>query len=246
MKIIISPAKRMVEETDIFECESIPFLTKTKALRDYLKSQDYDTLKRIWACNDDIVKENIERLNTYSLDSLGTPSIFAYDGIQYKNMAPRIFEEASFNYLNDHLFILSAMYGALKPMEGVIPYRLEMQAKINFEGHKTLYSYWGEDIYNRVFKNNHVLVNLASLEYFDAIKPYLKEDDVVITCAFCNKVKDKLVQRSTASKSCRGAMVKYMCENQIEDLNLLKNFEYLGFKYSEKDSDEFNFVFVKE
>ena len=244
MKIIISPAKRMKVLNDEMEVTPAHFEKEAIELRNYLKSLSFDELKNIWKCNDDIVKENMERFEEYNLDSSLTPAILAYDGIQYKNMAPKVFDEGSWNYVKSHLCIISALYGLLKPTDGVIPYRLEMQARIALNGVKTMYKYWGDKIYKYLTHDDHVILNLASQEYFDAIEPFLTSEDKVITCSFCNVSKNKLVQRSTASKSCRGAMVRFMGERNIEDLEEIKKFNELGFVFSEEDSTETNFVFV--
>ena len=229
---------------DEFETTPLIFKKDAKNIRDYLKSLSFDELKRIWKCNDDIVKENMERFEEFNLNSSLTPALLAYDGIQYKNMAPNVFDEDSWNYVNEHLYVISALYGALRPMDGVIPYRLEMQARISLNGFNSMYKYWGDRIYRYITKEDHEILNLASQEYFEAIEPFLTDVDKVVTCSFCNVSKGRLVQRSTASKSCRGAMVRFLAEHNYTSLEDAKKFEYMGFVYDESESSETNYVFV--
>lgn len=79
-----------------------------------------------------------------------TPALIAYDGIQYTYMAPAVFEDGQFDYVQEHLRILSGFYGVVKPMDGVVSYRLEMQAKARVAGYRNLYDFWADDLYREV------------------------------------------------------------------------------------------------
>lgn len=91
-----------------------------------------------------------------------TPAILSYEGIAYQYMAPSVFEDGEFDYVQENLRILSAFYGVVKPLDGVTPYRLEMQAKAKVNGTKDLYEYWGDKIYREVSDEDRVIINLAS------------------------------------------------------------------------------------
>ena len=145
MRIIISPAKQMRVDTDTLACTGLPvFLEQTEQLKDWIRSLSYEEQKRLWACNDKIARQNAERFEHMDLRKNLTPALLAYDGIQYTYMAPAVFEDGHFEYVQDHLRILSGFYGVVKPMDGVVPYRLEMQAKAAVDGHKNLYDFWGD------------------------------------------------------------------------------------------------------
>lgn len=108
MRIIISPAKQMKVDTDTFLCDDLPvFLDKTEVLKNYITSLSYDEQKRLWACNDKLAQENHERFENMDLRRNLTPSILAYDGIQYTYMAPAVFENRCFDYVQEHVRILS-------------------------------------------------------------------------------------------------------------------------------------------
>ena len=160
MRIIISPAKQMKVDTDTFQCTDLPvFIDKAEMLKDWIQSLSYTEQKSLWLCNDKIARENNERFRDMDLRTYLTPALLAYDGIQYAYMAPAVFEDGQFEYVQEHLRILSGFYGVLKPMDGVVPYRLEMQAKASLPGHKDLYSFWGDDLYNAVIDESRVRVH---------------------------------------------------------------------------------------
>ena len=127
MRIIISPAKQMRVDTDAFICSMLPvFMEKTEILMQWIQSLSYEEQKKLWACNDKIARQNAERFAHMDLQKNLTPALLAYDGIQYTYMAPAVFEDGQYDYVQEHLRILSGFYGVVKPMDGVVPYRLEM------------------------------------------------------------------------------------------------------------------------
>lgn len=242
MKIIISPAKRMVCDLDGIDVEGLPiYFNEAKVLRDYLKSLSYDELKDIWECNDKITLENIERLEKLKIEGPLTPAVLSYDGIAYKNMAPNVFSYDEWDYIDKHLFILSGLYGVLRPRDGVIPYRLEMQAKISLNGITSLYEFWSDKIYKVV--EDDIIINLASKEYSDSIRKYCKVK--MIDIIFASFVNGKLVTKPTEAKANRGAMVRFMAENNITDINEIKLYNRNGYSYRSDLSDDCKFVFVK-
>lgn len=245
MKIILSPAKKMVFDVDGIDVLGLPyFIDEAKELREYLKSLSYDELKELWKCNDKITLENVLRLEKLKIEGVLTPAVLAYDGIAYKNMAPSVFTYDEWDYLDKHLYILSGLYGALRSRDGVIPYRLEMEARIDFNGYKSLYDYWSDKIYNYI--KDDIIINLASKEYSDAVRPYLNKDVKMINIVFLCEHNKKLVTKPTEAKANRGAMVRFMAENKIEDINDIKLYNRNGYKYNDDLSDDLNIVFVKE
>ena len=130
MRIIISPAKQMRVDTDSFACSTLPvFMKKTEILMHWIQSLSYEEQKKLWACYDKIALQNAERFAHMDLRKNLAPALLSYDGIQYTYMAPAVFEDGQYDYVQEHLRILSGFYGVVKPMDGVVPYRLEMQAK---------------------------------------------------------------------------------------------------------------------
>lgn len=246
MKIIISPAKQMKIEKDYGFSLSMPiFIKDSEVLLKYLQEMDYETMKSLWNCSDKIAKPNYEHIQNMDLYHNLSPALLSYDGIQYKYMACDIFEKQYFEYVNKHLNILSGFYGILKPMDAITTYRLEMQAKLKGDTFKNLYDFWKDKIYQELIKDNDVILNLASKEYSKCIEKYLTEDITYITCVFGEIVKDKVVEKGVYCKMARGEMVRYMAENNITNLEDIKTFNRLGYKYSDIYSSDQCYVFIK-
>lgn len=245
MKIILSPAKKMNIDTDSIEPAGLPsFLKQTTEIMEWLKSKSKEELKAIWKCNDKIAEQNFERLEHMDLRRILTPAILSYEGIAFQYMAPAVFESSQFAYIQEHLRILSAFYGALKPMDGVTPYRLEMQAKVQIDHTKNLYEYWGDKLYQSVLDDSRIIINLASKEYSKCIEKYLSEKDRYITIKFCEQSGDKLVTKGTYAKMARGEMVRFMAEKNIEDPEEIKKFDRLGYVFREDLSSDSEYVFT--
>lgn len=246
MKIIISPAKKMVVNTDLFEVRKQPvFYTQAETLLNLLKGMSYEELIHLWKCNDQIGQLNFQRIQSMDLSKDLTPAIISYQGIQYQYMAPEVMEEKHLEYISDHLIILSGFYGALQPFDGVVPYRLEMQSKLTCEDKKNLYDYWGRTIYDMISPDSKVILNLASKEYSKIIEKYLDETTRFVTCIFGEYKNDKVVEKGTYAKMARGEMVRYMAEHDVKDIDQIKAFHRLGFRYEEAKSDEKTLVFVR-
>lgn len=247
MKIILSPAKKMKVDTDSLALAGLPvFLDETTKILDWLKSKEKAELKEIWKCNDKIVDQNVERLEHMDLYNRLTPAILSYEGIAFQYMAPAVFENGQLDYVQNHLRILSAFYGALRPMDGVTPYRLEMQAKAAIDNTENLYDYWGNRLYHAVRDESGIIINLASKEYAKCIEKYLSSEDKYITVAFCELSGSKLVTKGTYAKMARGEMLRYMAENLIEDPFEIRKFDRLGYEFREDLSTDEKYIFERK
>ena len=247
MRIIISPAKKMNVNTDSIPWKDLPaFLEQTETLYEKLAGMSYEELKKLWKCNDQIAEQNVERLRYMDLRKNLTPAILAYEGIQYQYMAPSVFTNDSLAYVQEHLRIVSGFYGILKPLDGVVPYRLEMQAKLNVDNAKDLYTYWGKCLAAALFEETDCIVNLASKEYSVCVSKYLPARVRMVTCVFGEEKDGKIIEKGTMCKMARGEMVRFMAENQIECVDGIKAFDRLDYRFSAERSDENTFVFIKE
>lgn len=247
MKIIISPAKKMKVNTDTLEVRALPvYLHEAEYLRQYLSELSYEELKSLWKCNDQIAQINYERVQTMNLRMQLTPALLSYEGIQYQYMAPAVLEDGQWEYVQEHVCILSGFYGVVHPLDGVTPYRLEMQTKVNLPNVKNLYEYWGEKIYREVSADTEVIVNLASKEYSKCVEKYLTPEIRYITCVFAEYKGDKVIEKGTYAKMARGEMVRFLAERKAERPEEMKSFCRLGYRYSEKESTKDRYVFLKE
>lgn len=247
MKIIISPAKKMDrKEEELSEITRPVFYEEACCLREELKKMDFESLKALWNCNEKIAEENQERLRRFVMDKNLTGAVLAYEGIQYQYMAPQVFTESQWEYIKGHLWILSGLYGLLRPQDGVIPYRLEMQAKLQIGDHRDLYSFWGDRLYRELTGEDRTILNLASKEYSKAIEKYLEKDVRYITCIFGEHIQGKIKVKATKAKMARGEMVRWLSENQIEEPEEIKNFDSLNYAFREEYSSEREFVFLEK
>lgn len=245
MKIIISPAKKMIEDTDSIEVTGVPgFINDAIILMHEMKSLSLSEGKALWKCNDKLAELNYKRYKDMALMHRLTPAVIAYEGLQYQHMAPKVLTTKALSYLSDHLRILSGFYGVLKPFDGVTPYRLEMQAKLSVNDCKDLYDFWGDRLYHSLVDDDRIILNLASKEYSQCIEKYITPEDRFITIEFGELVEGKVKQKGTISKMARGDMVRFMAENNISDLNGLKDFQELGFAYCKELSSNSKYVFI--
>lgn len=247
MKIIIAPAKKMRTDTDSLPWRDLPvFLSRTQQLLDRLRGMTYEQLKTLWNCNDKIAAQNAERVAHMDLRENLTPALLAYDGIQYRYMAPGVFTDGEYSYVQEHLRILSGFYGILRPFDGVTPYRLEMQAKLRMGEAKDLYAFWGDAIARELTEGTDCVVNLASKEYSQAVEPWLPEGVRLITCVFGEEKNGKVIEKGTQCKMARGEMVRWMAENRVTDPEDLKGFDRLRYRFAPEYSGEDTLVFLME
>ena len=247
MRIIISPAKKMNADTDTLPYRDLPaFLHKTQQLLACLRAMNEEELKKLWKCNDQIAALNSERLREMDLRKNLTPAIIAYEGIQYQYMAPDVFTQKEYDYVQAHLRILSGFYGALRPLDGVTPYRLEMQAKLRLGDAKDLYAFWGDELARSILDGTDCVINLASKEYSVCVSQYLPKDKRMITCVFGEEKDGKIIEKGTMCKMARGEMVRFMAVNQIERPEDIRAFDGLDYRYDEKRSDAQTYVFVRK
>lgn len=246
MRIIISPAKKMNVNTDSLPWRDLPcFLPRTEQLCQTLQGMGYDALKKIWKCSDQIAALNVRRLENMDLRRNLTPAVLSYEGIQYQYMAPGVFTNREYDYIQEHLRILSGFYGVLKPFDGVVPYRLEMQAKLKVCEAKDLYSYWNRSLAEYIFSETDCIINLASKEYSICVSKYLRPGIRFITCVFGEEKDGKIIEKGTMCKMARGEMVRYMAEHQVSKPEDIRAFDRLDYTFNPERSNEETYVFVK-
>ena len=247
MRMIISPAKKMNVESDLLGCQGLPvFLEDTRKLMHWVQELSFEEARKLWGCNEKIAELNFDRFSHMNLERNLTPALISYEGIQYQYMAPAVFSDLEWEYVQEHLRILSGFYGVLKPLDGVTPYRLEMQAKAKVDGTASLYEYWGKKLYQEVLDNSRIIINLASKEYSKCIENYLCPEDRMITCIFREWKDGKVIQKGTQAKMARGEMVRFMAEHAVEEPEEMKKFHRQGYSYRQELSSEKEMVFLKQ
>ena len=249
MKIIISPAKRMRRRTNEFPWRAYPaYLEQSEALWQILRGYDREALGRLFGANASITEENYRRYQEMDLRAGLTPALLAYVGIQYQYLAPQVFTEEEWEYACRHLRILSGFYGILRADDGVVPYRLEMQAKLATERGGDLYAYWGDLIYRELAlgaPGGARILNLASKEYSRAVEPWLRGTDRMVSCVFGSLQDGKIRVKATEAKMARGEMVRFLAGRGALDFGEAKEFDRLGFCFDPSRSDPDTLVFLK-
>lgn len=174
-----------------------------------------------------------------SFGEVKTPAMHAYSGLSFAHMHVGELNEDETQYFQEHVRILSAVYGLLKGSDGISSYRLEAQQKLNG---RTMYQHWGEKISQEI--KDELIINLASREYEKLVRPY-HDTSRWIDIVFLVEKDGKLKNQATFSKMARGEMIHYACKNQVQSIEELKAFQALGFTYAQALSDEHTLVFVK-
>ena len=248
MRFIVSPAKKMSVVDSGIAWRDLPlFVDRAERLSNAMRALSYSEAKALWQCSDALAELNYERFRTMDVRTGPlTPAALAYEGIQYQHLAPQVMTSAQLDYLQEHLRILSGFYGVLRPFDGVVPYRLEMQAKLAVDGTKSLYDFWGDMLCRSLAAESDVVVNLASVEYAKAVVSHAERCGVsVVTCLFGSiDGSGRLVQRSTAAKAARGSMVRWCAERGACRVEDLRAFDVAGYAFDAGRSTADCFVFV--
>lgn len=235
----------MITDTDTFNYETLPqYLDQTQQILNKLRTLNYSSAKKLWKCSDKIARPNFEQLQKLDLHHHLTPALLAFNGIQYQYMSPDLFTEPALDYVRQNLRILSGFYGILRPFDGIVPYRLEMQSKVSVNNSNNLYDFWKDLIYSALITGSEPIVNLASQEYAKAITPYLLPNQKFITVIFGSLVDGKIRTKATLAKMARGEMVRYMAESNITRINDIKKFRHPDWKLLTELSTTEQIVFV--
>lgn len=235
MKIILSPA--MSFNPNARPSTNKPCsLDKTQDIISSLQKLSLEELQRLLACSETLAEINFERY----LDFFGQEQYRAceyFDGVAFKALDAQSLNTSQLEVLNNTLYILSGLYGALKAFDGISAYRLELKTKLSIGAHKNLYEFWGENFYKAVSKDKpSSIINLASKEYSKALEPYLK-DECFVTCTFKTQVAQKLKVCSVAAKRARGLMTRYITMHTISHWHDLVMFDWESYSYSDVHSN---------
>ena len=253
MKIIISPAKSLDFKTELpIKNFSIPnFLSESKKINELLKKKSPSELKSLMSISEKLAELNWNRNNTFKTPfniENARPSIFTFNGDVYSGLDAFSLSMDQLNQAQKSLRILSGLYGLLKPLDLIQPYRLEMGTKLNVEGSLNLYGFWRNKITNKLndeLNENEFFVNLASNEYSSAIDRKLLKT-TMISPVFKDMKNGKLKIIYFYAKKARGMMVRYILDNEIINLEDLRGFDYGGYSYSSEESEKMKeLVFIR-
>jgi cytoplasmic iron level regulating protein YaaA (DUF328/UPF0246 family) len=252
MKIVISPAKSL-DFTSVVPTKNYTntsFLDLAEKLNKVLKKKSPKQLSKLMSISDKLGELNWQRNQEWSLPFTPENSqqaIYAFKGTVYEGLDAYSIPQKKLDQLQSKLRILSGQYGILKPLDLMQAYRLEMGTKLKIGRKDNLYQFWGETITNALndeLKDNEVFVNLASNEYFKVVKPTLLKVPIV-TPVFKDYKNGNLKIISFFAKEARGLMVRYIIDNDIENAEDLKGFDYDRYVFDSNLSTEKQLVFTR-
>jgi len=252
MLVVISPAKTLDFETPArTHIASTPsFLEDSQVLVERMRELAPADIAKLMKISDKLAVLNSTRYETWSLPF--TPenakqALLAFKGDVYTGLDAETLTAKQDEYAQQHLRILSGLYGIIKPLDLIQPYRLEMGTKLSNTRGKDLYQFWGDkitDSLNNELGQNDVLINLASNEYFKSVQPK-KLNARIITPVFKDTKNGVQKIISFYAKKARGLMVRYMIDNQIDHAEALKDFDVAGYQFEAKQSSENEWVFTR-
>ena len=252
MKVVISPAKSLDFESALptpLETEAC-FLKEAERLNKLLKKKSARSLKKLMSISDSLAQLNYERNQEWELPFTtqnARPAVYAFSRDVYRGMDIYSLPKERIEGMQDTLRILSGLYGILKPLDLMQPYRLEMGTRMSVGVKKNLYEFWKKKIttqLNEELADDEVFVNLASNEYFKAIDTKVLKVPV-ITCSFKEFRNGEYKSIMTFAKLARGYMTRYILENGIDTVEGLKGFTTEGYGYSEELSSQTELVFTR-
>ncbi len=254
MLTLLSPAKKLNFDPVTTKLEiTTPRLDKdTKILAKTAKKQSADDLKRLMHISDNLAKLNAERFKAFHLDgksNIAKPAGLTFDGDVYWGLSAKTLSDHDLAYAQDHLRILSGLYGVLRPLDAIQAYRLEMGTKMENPRGNSLYAFWGErlsDLLNADLENHDdpTIVNLASHEYFKAVdKKALGQ--TIISAKFLNVKDGQSRALMYYAKFARGLMARWIIENRIDRADGLKDFNLEGYRLDSAASSDSELVFSR-
>jgi cytoplasmic iron level regulating protein YaaA (DUF328/UPF0246 family) len=250
MLALISPAKTLdFSKVDYANCTIPNLLDKSSELVKVLQVKSQVEIKNLMSLSDKLAELNYQRYQNFNpnfvLNDNAKQAIFAFKGDVYTGIDIKSFTGKQIEFLNDHLLILSGLYGTLKPFDLIMPYRLEMGTKLSVDKKKNLYEFWGNLISQEINKlEQNEVVNLASNEYFKAVNTKTLNARL-ITINFKEYRDGKYKTIGMFAKKARGKMVNFMAKNNISKAENLKNFNLNGYAFNQELSNQNTWVFSR-
>lgn len=254
MLLVVSPAKNLDYDTPAPTAKHTQprMLDEAEVLVERARQLSPQQLGSLMKISDKLASLNAVRFNEWQQPfntENAKQAVFAFNGDVYSGLDATTLKDSALDYAQQHLRILSGLYGVLRPLDLMQPYRLEMGTKLDNSRGKDLYAFWGSQIAQQLNQDmeksgDTELVNLASNEYFKAVdKKALKAS--IITPVFKDTKQGKLKVISFYAKKARGMMARYMIEHQVRSSEQLKAFDVAGYKYDATLSSDTELVFTR-
>ena len=255
MIIVLSPAKTLDYSVDPKSNHTVPqFLSQSSKLIKNLKEKEPKDIASLMGLSDKLATLNFDRYQSWkaakTVSSDSKPSMLVFKGDVYQGLEAETFNTKQIKFAQKHLRILSGLYGILRPMDVIKPYRLEMGTKLETSEGKSLYEFWGDSVQDNVINDltshkSDLLINLASKEYFSVLGK-IPEYVNVVSPAFKDFKNGKHKIISFYAKRARGLMARWIIENNIKDFEKLSKFNLDGYYYSKSESSATEPVFLRD
>ncbi|MFN5880760.1 MAG: peroxide stress protein YaaA [Burkholderiales bacterium] len=255
MLIVLSPAKTLDFESPVLEVptQKPEFATDAQALVRRMRAFDVGGVARLMDLSESLASLNVQRYKDYRptpKPGQARAAVLAFDGDVYDGLKARELDADGLAFAESHLRILSGLYGVLRPLDAMQPYRLEMGTRLDTERGRDLYAWWGDKPARALRKamkqvNAQALVNLASQEYFGAVDVRALGERVV-TPLFQERRAKGWQMVSFSAKRARGLMTRYAIDRRITDPEALKAFNLEGYAFDPEASDDQTWMFRRE
>lgn len=259
MIVLLSPSKAMdfSGEHPPVETTQPLFLREAQPLVEKLRPLGAADLRSLFGVSDKVAALNQERYRNWSLqdhEAEARPALYAYQGAVYKGLGAEEFSPEDRRYAQDHLRIISGLYGLLRPGDAILPYRLDMGTRLQNPAGGNLYAYWRDRLTQEIARElrdgggdegSGMIVNLASKEYADAVD-FSRLPGRVLTCEFRDWKGGRYKQIQYYVKRARGLMARYILQHRIRDAEALKDFNLEGYFFSEDGSEGDRLLFLRD
>ena len=252
MKVLLSPAKSLDFKSQLptEKSSSLCFEKEAEYLNSILKRKSPKDLSDLMGVSDKIADLNYERNHDWSLpftNKNARQAVYAFSGDVYRGLDAYSIDDNRVDFMQSTVRIISGLYGFIKPLDLIQPYRLEMGTKLSFDNNKNLYEYWREKVTNQLnleLIENEPVLNLASNEYFKAVDTKVIKSDVY-SVNFKQLKDGKYKTIAIFSKKARGMMTRFIIDNKISKISDLKLFDYDGYVYHKDLSSEKELIFCR-
>ncbi|MDR2933450.1 MAG: YaaA family protein [Oscillospiraceae bacterium] len=245
MLFIMSPARnsRPVTRRGVAPHKPL-FIKEATRLAEILRGYSSWELESLLALNPERALDMSACYSLFDPEAPGSPALYSYYGAAYRNMNPDDFTAADFNFAQERLCILSALYGFLRPADGILPHRLGMGREFKIDG-QDLYAFWGDKIHRALYADAGRVLNLASTEYAKLVTPHMRSGEEMVSCRFLIQKPDGARGTVSTVRAARGQMARYIIKNRVTRVEDIKAFDWSGYQFIPGRSDVLNYVFIQ-
>lgn len=246
MIAILSPARNTSPPQRELPPVTKPLFAREAALLvDYLRAYSPWQLESLLDVPPQRAFDLYDAYQAFDAEKPGTAALLTYVGAAYRNMGLADFGQRELAFAQDHLRIFSALYGMLRPLDGILTHRLGLKKEFS-PGGQDLYAFWGDKLYKALYQTGDMVVNLASLDYSKLVRPHMQPGDHMLTCRFLIAGPGGAKGTVSTVRAARGLMTRFVVLNRIDRAEGLKDFDADGYRFAPASSHGSEYVFIKQ